>query len=268
MWRSLLVLALLVGFTSLMQASPAEAQSTAPTMPSSSGATSFAPTTGLAPGTVGAWPALSFAGAAFGSSPCSFPGFYQLASIPGSLSGPPFVRYATYSDGWLVAPPSTGPNPQILIADAIVPYNMCAGTLQPIVGSTPGSFGYNVGPRRGFNPYATTDSYLQTLNAVVAPDGMGYILTWTSGTSFSGTSHEVFQCPEADTPLMACRSAGVVNAEVRTLGPVPGGFTYVIRSQGYGGLTGTVGWGGGLEAGSNRLPLPLVPPPTAGGSGQ
>jgi hypothetical protein len=145
---------------------------------------------------------------------------------------------------------------------ATVTYN---GYLFPVFG-WPGSFGYNSGTRRGFNPYATANAYLKTLDAVVLPDG-GYQLTWTSGTSFSGTSHEIFQCPEPDTPIVACHSLAVVNSEVRTYGPVPGGFTYVVRSAGYGGQTGTLSWGGGLEAGSSRLPLPITPgdggPPTA-----
>ena len=132
------------------------------------------------------------------------------------------------------------------------------GYPMPIYGF-PGSFGYNAGARRGFNPYATPDAYLKTLDAVALPTG-GYQLNWTTGTTFSNTSHEIFQCPEADTPLVACRSLAVVNSEVRTYGPVPGGYTYTVRSQGYGGYTGTVGWGGGLESGSSRLPLPLVAP--------
>jgi hypothetical protein len=154
----------------------------------------------------------------------------------------------------------------VAIAEAIVPYSTCNGIFAPILG-WPGSFGYNVGPRRGFNPYATPNAYLQTLNAVVAPNGAGYLLSWTSGTTFSGSSHEIFQCPEADTPLVACRSVGLVNAETRTFGPVPGGYTYVVRSQGYSGYTGTIGWGGTLEAGSSRLPLPLIPPAGATGGG-
>jgi hypothetical protein len=139
-------------------------------------------------------------------------------------------------------------------AGASITYN---GYLFPIYGF-PGSVGYNAGARRGFNPYATPDAYLKTLDAVALPDG-GYQLHWTTGTTFSGTSHEIFQCPESDTPLVACRSVGIVNAETRTFGPVPGGFTYVVRTSGYGGNTGTVSWGGGLEAGSSRLPLPLAP---------
>jgi len=138
------------------------------------------------------------------------------------------------------------------------------GYMFPIFG-VPGSFGYNAGARRGFNPYATPDAYLKTLDATWLPDG-GYQLTWATGTSFSNTSHEIFQCPEADTPIVACRSLTVVNAEVRTYGPVPGGYTYVVRSMGYGGYTGTIGWGGALEAGSSRLPLPISPG-GAGGAG-
>ncbi len=135
------------------------------------------------------------------------------------------------------------------------------GYMFPIYGF-PGSFGYNAGSRRGFNPYATPDAYLKTLDATWLPDG-GYQLVWTTGTNLSNTSHEVFQCPEADTPIVACRSLMVVNSEVRTYGPVPGGYTYVVRSSGYGGYTGTISWAGGLESGSSRLPLPVSP----GGAG-
>jgi hypothetical protein len=131
------------------------------------------------------------------------------------------------------------------------------GYMFPIFG-IPGSFGYNAGTRRGFNPYATSTAYLKTLDATWLPDG-GYQLTWTSGTNLSNTSHEVFQCPEADTPIVACHSLAVVNSEVRTYGPVPGGYTYVIRTSGYGGYTGTINWASSLEAGSSRLPLPLSP---------
>jgi len=146
-------------------------------------------------------------------------------------------------------------------AGASVTYS---GYMFPIFG-IPGSFGYNAGARRGFNPYATPDAYLKTLDAVWLPDG-GYQLTWTIGSTFSNTAHEVFQCPEADTPIVACRSLAVVTSENRTYGPVPGGYTYVIRTTGYGGLTGTIGWGGSLEAGSSRLPLPITPGP-GGASG-
>ncbi len=147
-------------------------------------------------------------------------------------------------------------------AGATITYN---GYMFPIFGF-PGSFGYNAGARRGFNPYATPDAYLKTLDAVWLPDG-GYQLTWTTGTTFSNTSHEIFQCPEADTPIVACRSLAVVNSETRTYGPVPGGYTYVVRTTGYGGLTGTLNWGGALEAGSSRLPLPVAPgPATTAGS--
>ncbi|HZU05659.1 MAG TPA: hypothetical protein VFB73_06775 [Chloroflexota bacterium] len=143
-------------------------------------------------------------------------------------------------------------------AGATVTYN---GYLFPIFG-IPGSVGYNAGSRRGFNPWSTPDAYLKTLDAVALPEG-GYRLYWTTGTSFSGTSHEIFQCPEVDTPLVACRSLAVVNSEIRTYGPVPGGYTYVVRSSGYGGNTGTIGWAGGLEASSSRLPLPLTPGDTS-----
>jgi hypothetical protein len=139
-------------------------------------------------------------------------------------------------------------------AGASVTYS---GYMLPIFG-IPGSFGYNAGARRGFNPYATQDAYLKTLDAVWLPDG-GYQLTWTTGSTFSNTSHEVFQCPEADTPIVACHSLAVVTSENRTYGPVPGGYTYMVRTMGYGGLTGTIGWGGSLEAGSSRLPLPITP---------
>jgi hypothetical protein len=154
-------------------------------------------------------------------------------------------------------------------AGATVTYN---GYLMPIFGF-PGSWGYNAGARRGFNPSATPDAYLKTLDAILLPEG-GYLLTWTTGTTFSGTSHEVFQCAEPDTPLVACRGIGVVNAEVRRFGPVPGGFTYIVRTSGYGGYTGTVRWGSEIEAASSRLPLPVPPvgavppaPPTGGPGG-
>lgn len=128
----------------------------------------------------------------------------------------------------------------------------------PIFG-WPGSFGYPFYVRRGFDPSATLDQKWQSLDAVPLPSG-GWQLVWTVGTSFSGTSHEIFQCPQPDTPTWACRPLAVVNAEIRTYGPVAGGYTYVVRSSGYGGYTGTIGWGGALEAESTRLPLPVVPP--------
>lgn len=140
----------------------------------------------------------------------------------------------------------------------------------PIFG-WPGSFGYPFYVRRGFDPSATLDQKWQSLDAVPLPTG-GWQLVWTVGTSFSGTSHEIFQCPQPDTPTWACRPLAVVNAEIRTYGPVAGGYTYVVRSSGYGGYTGTIGWGGALEAESTRLPLPVVPPggwpeaPPAGGA--
>ncbi len=257
MWRFLLVLVVLVGFTSLTHAAPAEAQVPSPPVPP--GLCQSLPCQGIGAFDTCANPA-SYGCPLTYPSCAPYPALGALGPTGAGLSRLMGVRYATYADGTPWLPPRLGPNPQSLIADAFLPLNPCNALFLPVVTSTPGSFGYNVGPRRGFNPYATPDSYLQTLNAVVAPDGTGYLLTWTSGTTFSNTSHEVFQCPEADTPLMACRSVGLVNAEVRTFGPVPGGYTYVVRTQGYGGYTGTIGWGGLIEAGSSRLPLPLVPP--------
>jgi len=136
-----------------------------------------------------------------------------------------------------------------------VTYN---GYMFPIFG-WPGSFGYPYYGRRGFDPSATLDQKWQSLDAVPLPAG-GWQLVWTVGTTFSNTSHEIFQCPQVDSPAWACRPVAVVNAETRTFGPVVGGYTYLVRSSGYGGYTGTIGWGGGLEAESTRLPLPLAPP--------
>ncbi len=261
MWRSVLTLVLLTGILILAQAAPVDAQSFYPITPP--GVCETFPCQGF--GALACSTGMGFIcqASAFGCSvACSCSPAAQLGSLLPTgvgISAAQGARYATYTDGTPPLPPLHGPNPQIVIADAVVPYSTCFGVLAPIYG-WPGSFGYNVGPRRGFNPYATADAYRQTLDAVVAPDGSGYLLSWTTGTTFSGSSHEVYQCPEADTPLIACRSVGVVNAETRTFGPVPGGFTYVVRSQGYSGYTGTIGWGGQLEAGSSRLPLPLVPP--------
>jgi hypothetical protein len=252
MWRSVLTLVLLTGFLILAQTAPVDAQTFFPLTPP--GICETTPCQGF--GALACSTSFGFIcqASAFG---CSVACSCSPASLLGSLlptgvgiSAAQGARYATYTDGTPPLPRIIGPNPQVVIADAVVPYSTCFGVLAPIYG-WPGSFGYNVGPRRGFNPYATTDAYRQTLDAVVA---------WTTGTTFSNTSHEIFQCPEADTPLVACRSVGVVNAETRTFGPVPGGYTYVVRTQGYGGYTGTIGWGSGLEAGSSRLPLPLVPP--------
>ena len=262
MWRSVLTLVLLTGFMLLSQTPPVDAQTLQPPM---------------LPGTcqvnpcqnADAVPCITSSGALCPTTlppnlslpfTCSgFPAIGLLTPTGGVMSAALGARYATYSDNILTLPPSIGPVPQYLIADTGLPYSPCNGYFAPIFG-WPGSWGYNVGPRRGFNPYATSDAYRQTLDAVVAPNGAGYLLSWTTGTTFSNSSHEVYQCPEADTPLVACRSVGVVNAETRTFGPVPGGFTYVVRSQGYSGYTGTIGWGGQIEAGSSRLPLPLVPP--------
>jgi hypothetical protein len=266
MWRSLLALVILVGFFSLAHATPADAQQF-PSPPIPPGLCNTIPCQGI-----GAFDSCSSA-VSYGC-PISYPGcapypiLGSLAPTGVVLSRQMGARYATYADGTPPLPPRIGPNPQSLIADAFPPLHPCNALFLPVVGSTPGSFGYNVGPRRGFNPYSSQDAYLQTLNAVVAPGGTGYLLSWTSGTTFSGTSHEVYQCPESDTPLIACRSAGVINAETRQFGPVPGGFTYVVRTQGYGGYTGTIGWGGQIEGASSRLPLPILPPPTAGGPDQ
>jgi hypothetical protein len=264
MWRSVLTLVLLTGFFILAQTPSVDAQSSFPLTPP--GVCETSPCQGF--GALACSTSMGFICQAsnFGCSvACSCSPASQLGSLLPTgvgISAAQGARYATYTDGTPYLPPINGPNPQVVIADAVVPYSTCSGVLAPIYG-WPGSFGYNTGPRRGFNPYATADAYRQTLDAVVAPDGAGYQLSWVTRTTFSNTSHEVFQCPEADTPLMACRSVGVVNAETRTFGPVPGGFTYVVRTQGYGGYTGTLGWGSGLEAGSSRLPLPLVPPASA-----
>lgn len=266
MWRSLLAVLLFLGIFALVPAAPAAAQ--LPVNPLNLGVCETTPCQGLgafvtcAPGVWTGCPG-SFVPCAIGCSCAVTPGLGTLFPTGVGISAFMGVRYATYMDGTPPLVPISGPNPQAPIADAIVPYSTCAGYMFPIFALTQGSFGYNVGPRRGFNPYATADAYLQTLNAVVAPDGTGYILSWTTGTTFSASSHEVFQCPEPDTPLVACRSVGVINAETRRFGPVPGGYTYVVRTQGYGGLTGTIGWGGTLEAGSSRLPLPALPPPVA-----
>jgi len=265
MWRSVLTLVLLTGFILVSQTPPVDAQGLGPTMLPGTCQTNPCQNADAQPciTSSGALCPTTLLGNASIPFTCSgFPAIGLLAPTSGVLSAALGVRYATYSDNFLTLPPSIGPTPQYLIADSSLPYSPCNGYLAPIFGWT-GSWGYNTGPRRGFNPYATADAYRQTLDAVVAPNGGGYQLSWVSGTTFSNTSHEVFQCPEADTPLMACRSVGVVNAETRTFGPVPGGFTYVVRTQGYGGYTGTLGWGSGLEAGSSRLPLPLVPPPSA-----
>jgi hypothetical protein len=266
MWRSVLTLVLLTGFMILAQAAPVDAQSAFPITPP--GVCETSPCQGFGALACSTSQGFICQASNFGCSvACSCSPAAQLGSLLPTgvgISAAQGARYATYTDGTPFLPPIHGPNPQVVIADAVVPYSTCFGVLAPIYG-WPGSFGYNLGPRRGFNPYATADAYRQTLDAVVAPNGAGYQLSWTTGTTFSNTSHEVFQCPEADTPLLACRSVGVVNAETRSFGPVPGGFTYVVRTQGYGGYTGTIGWGSGLEAGSSRLPLPLVPPASVTG---
>jgi hypothetical protein len=264
MWRPILTLVLLTGFLLIAQTAPVDAQSLFPSTPP--GVCETTPCQGFGAQACSTSQGFICQATNYGCSvACSCSPASQLGSLLPTgigISAAQGVRYATYTDGSPPLPPREGPNPQVAIADAVVPYSTCYGVLAPIYG-WPGSFGYNVGPRRGFNPYATPDAYRQTLDAVVAPNGAGYQLSWTTGTTFSNTSHEVFQCPEADTPLVACHSVGVVNAETRTFGPVPGGFTYVVRSQGYGGYTGTISWGSGQEAGSIRLPLPLVPPASA-----
>jgi hypothetical protein len=266
MWRSILSLVLLMGFMLLSQTPPVDAQTLGP--PALPGACQTTPCQNA-----DAVPCLHSSGLLCATTlsgnlslplSCSgFPAIGLLTPTGGVHSAGLGARYATYSDNILYLQPRIGPNPQYLVADANLPYSPCAGYLAPIFG-WPGSWGYNTGPRRGFTPFSSADAYRQTLDAVVAPNGAGYLLSWTTGTTFSNSSHEVFQCAEADTPLVACRSVAVVNAETRTFGPVPGGYTYVVRSQGYSGYTGTIGWGGQIEAGSSRLPLPLVPPPTAG----
>ncbi|HEY7064274.1 MAG TPA: hypothetical protein VII06_22530 [Chloroflexota bacterium] len=262
MWRPVLTLVLLAGIFILAQTPSVDAQSQFPPF-TPPGVCETTPCQGFGALTCSTGQGFICQATNFGCSvACSCSPAAQLGSLLPTGIGPSAaqgVRYATYNGGSPPLPPITGPNPQVTVADAIVPYSTCFGVFAPIY-AFPGSWGYNYGPRRGFNPFATSDAYRQTLDAVVAPDGAGYILSWTSGTTFSGSSHEVFQCPEADTPVMACRSVGVVNAETRTFGPVPGGFTYVVRSQGYSGYTGTISWGTSQEAGSSRLPLPLIPP--------
>ena len=169
-----------------------------------------------------------------------------MAALASLVPGLGFSGYAGYGYPYSGYPFHSG---------LTVTYN---GFQFPIFG-WPGSFGYPFYVRRGFDPSATLDQKWQSLDAVPLPSG-GWQLIWTVGTSLSGTSHEIFQCPQPDTPTWACRSLAVLNSETRTYGPVTGGYTYVVRSSGYGGYTGTIGWGGNLEAESTRLPLPVVPP--------
>jgi len=199
-----------------------------------------------APGAPAASPSSGPAPAATQVSTGTFSPGLPMAALASLVPGLGFSGYAGYGYPYSGYPFNSG---------LTVTYN---GYPFPIFG-WPGSFGYPFYVRRGFDPSATLDQKWQSLDAVPLPSG-GYQLVWTVGTSFSGTSHEIFQCPQPDTPTWACRSLAVVNAETRTYGPVAGGYTYVVRSSGYGGYTGTIGWGGQLEAESTRLPLPTVPP--------